>query len=339
MSLIQWFNTQDAVADVVLLPRGPRSEYAGGSTVVLTQRALWFQSAHGFGRISFPAGGQLQPINDGLLATHDNGRQIWLGHGTHRVVDAPGTRAGQHTAVCRSAGGPWTQADATLPGGARWSSTTRPWPIGAGIAWSADGFVYRRGTDTQVVSRDDTFAVGPLGAVLLGSPFLRIAPPGRPVLPLEAALVGPLIWSADGHTVTGTSTDGLPLRAYVHTGEIESLHTPQPTQLRAFTFGTSGGLATGDHDGELQLLDREGVPQDRLRLPLSDGVALTEARVGGVLDSAGQYWTIKDGQPVLSAALPSAKRIRVAGQRLIGTHTIGDTPLGWASSGLLLRWP
>ena len=148
-----------------------------------------------------------------------------------------------------------------------------------------------------------------------------------------------MIWSADGHTVTGTSTDGLPLRAYVHTGEIESLHTPQPTQLRAFTFGTSDGLATGDHDGELQLLDREGVPQDRLRLPLSDGVALTEARVGGVLDSAGQYWTIKDGQPVLSAALPSAKRIRVAGQRLIGTHAIGDTPMGWASSGLLLRWP
>jgi len=109
--------------------------------------------------------------DDLFLARSGTGASVQV-IGEEVVFDAdPRTRAGLDTCLQREPGGPWRVIDGpALPEGAAWGRTVRPWPMGRGVAWAADGYIYRWNLEGRpvAVATGARFRVGPDGVICTG---------------------------------------------------------------------------------------------------------------------------------------------------------------------------
>lgn len=223
----------------------------------------------------------------------------------------PRTRAGADAVLHRD-GPRWTGVDG-LPDAAAVEATTRPFAVGTGVTWRADGLLYRWTPEAGIAPVGtwrgaDAVVDGPHGAVALATSGTveRAAAASGTVQPLSVPLdAGSLRWSPDGSRLVGR----------VAGGDDVVVHDLVRRRTRWHEDGwpVDARLILGEApDARLAPLAR-ALPQ---LAPVVDG---------DVLDGpGGRRWSLVDGADVGTATVA----------RTAASPSPDDVPTDWASLGV-----
>lgn len=217
---------------------------------------VWAQVADQVVVVSLPADERAPDAagNEDVWVLHNRTRSLRLTRDSLDIADRSVRHGGVldlHRRAHR-----WTLEGERLPEGPAAAREIAPFPVGGGLVWQADGWLYRRhgARVARAIGRAHPhLTVGPRGALLQGDEGWEIgAPPhGDPVeLPVALSRDVPLSWSCDGCYVTGGTLDepdvyvqiDLEAGTWSDGAAPDDEPFPDPLLRGCFLVGPDGGL-------------------------------------------------------------------------------------------------